>query len=349
MAAAHILGSTHLNISLYDFMGNWPSDEPERAEFLRDLRPLCDWLADEFPLSLRTIGVGVPFSEDMARAVHLEEAEAGDWNNLKIHHRGWAGWLGGAGLSFALRPQPGVQALGGAGVWAFSDEQLRSWLAGGVVLDGQATAILLERGFGPLIGIDTGRYVTQDDFPYSFEHCLDPAFGLREGAEITLNWPRYAEKLFLPHPAEEARVVSDVRGPRQEVLGPALTLFENDRGGRVASFPWLSERDMHMFIQRALQLRKLVAWLDPTRTYGSVEGGPWLIPQFLADADTQRGVIWNQSPDALTEFTVHPPAGFDFSSAQHVSAGGKFLPATWAGGRVELSQPLHQWEFVVLS
>ncbi len=50
MALAHVLGASGLNLSLYDFMGNDPDDEPQRAAFLRRWRPVCDRLADLFPV-----------------------------------------------------------------------------------------------------------------------------------------------------------------------------------------------------------------------------------------------------------------------------------------------------------
>ena len=50
MAVAHILGSTNLNISLYDFMGNRPDDEPGAPAFLKQVRPSLDWLADQVPI-----------------------------------------------------------------------------------------------------------------------------------------------------------------------------------------------------------------------------------------------------------------------------------------------------------
>ena len=95
MAVAHILGSTNLNISMYDFMGNRPDDEPERAVFLKQVRPNLDWLADRFPMTMQSVGVGVPWSQDMGRTIHTERGES--WFELHCPSRGWAYWLGAAG------------------------------------------------------------------------------------------------------------------------------------------------------------------------------------------------------------------------------------------------------------
>jgi hypothetical protein len=90
MALAHVLGATNLNISLFDFMGNCPDDDSARAEFLRRWRPVCDYLADEFPPSLRSVGVGIPWSQNMSRCVHAERG--GDWEALQVPHRHLGRW-----------------------------------------------------------------------------------------------------------------------------------------------------------------------------------------------------------------------------------------------------------------
>lgn len=349
MALAHILGSTNLNISLYDFLGNAPDDEPERADFLRRWRPACDWLADTFPMSLRATGMGLPWSEAMGRSVHTEPSDRPNWYALHCPHRGWSGWLGGVGVSFAMAPHPVVNALSGAGLWAFSEDALRAWLAGGVLLDGSAAAHLLERGLGELIGVRDGRFITQQERNYSVEHTLDAAFGLRVGAEMTINSAPYAARLFQGDLLPGARVVSDIRGPEQTIYGHGLVLFENTLGGRVALMPWDAHRGVTLNPQRAAQLTRTLVWLDPNGTVGTVAGGAWLVPQFLTDGQTWRAAVWNASPDELDSFTIQPPAGMPApTTATHLTGRGEMLPATLDGTTVRLSRPLYQWECVIL-
>ncbi len=348
MALGHILGATNLNISLYDFMGNQPADEPQRAEFLRNWRPTCDWLADEFPMSLRPVGVGLPWSEDASRRVHIDDS--GTWRSLICPSRGWANWLGAAGHAFTIRPSPTVNALAGSLAWAFDDEQIRNWLCGGLLLDGVAAGILLERGFGPLIGLRAGRFITQSQVLYSVENCLDEDFSLRIGAQMSVNDKPYARRLFQGELADGARVVSDLRSPAWEVVGHGLVIFENELGGRVAIVPWDANSALLMNIQRAVQLTKVLQFLDPDNTHGYVEGGAWLVPQFLADSQRWRGVVWNASPDEVEEIIVHPPREMgELLSAVQVTARGDRYEARLDGNRVRLGRPLHQWEFVVLS
>lgn len=348
MALAHILGATELNISIHDHIGNDPDDEPQRQEFLRQWRPTLDWLADTFPMGLRPVGVGIPWSQDMGRTIRTPKA--GDWFDLQCPTRGWASWLGAAGHAFCMRQSPAINAIGGPVAWSFTDDQLRQWLAGGLLLDGVAAGILLERGFGDWIGLQAARRVTQDDVLYSLEHATDPAFALRLGAEISMNGHDYTSSILLASPAAGAKVATDLRGPRQQVVGPGLVLFENALGGRVAVVPWRADGEVSMPGLRAVQLTRILRWLDRNNDHGWVEGGAWLVPQFLSDGKHRRTVVWNASGDELEAFEVHLPAGWpNPTNAVQIDAHGRRHPAGVSGGQVKLSRPLYQFELVVLS
>ncbi|MHB9133995.1 MAG: hypothetical protein ACYDBB_23245 [Armatimonadota bacterium] len=351
MALAHILGSTNLNISLYDFMGNDPSDEPERATFLADWRPTLDWLADEFPLTLTPTGIGLPWSQEMGRAIHTRQG--GYWQELSCPSRGWTGWLGAAGQAFTMRPSPAINAIAGPVAWSFSDEELRNWLSHGVLLDGAAAQILIERGMGDLIGMRQGRFVTQNEILYSIEQCLDPDFSLRPGAQISVNAGDYAtpysSTLLQGELLAGTRLISDLRGPSQQVVGHGVVICENALGGRVAIAPWRADNGVSMNVQRVAQFTKLLHWLDPHQTHGWVEGGAWLVPQFLTDGQRWRGVVWNAGPDAVEEIIVHLPAGMPTPTvARQIDGRGKRIPAEIDGNRIRLRNALQQWELVVL-
>jgi hypothetical protein len=349
MALAHILGSTNLNISLYDFMGNRPDDEPQRAAFLRSVRPVMDWLADAFPMSLRSVGVGAPWTQDMGRLIHTEKGES--WRELQCPSRGWAWWLGAAGVAFSARVQPLVNALAGPMAWAFDDATLERWLTSGLLLDGEAAAILVERGFGRLIGMQSATWITQQDALYSVEECLDEAFALRQGAQISVNsWP-HTWRMLQGKLAPDVILISDLRTPRQEVVGHGAFLFRNELGGRVAVAPWdaSGEGQTMMDIHRSVQIRRMVWWLAGERETGSVEGGAWLVPQFLRDDKRWRGAIWNASPDEIEHFRVHCPADMShIGKAWHLTPDGARHAVLVEGDAIQLSRPLHQWEVVVI-
>jgi hypothetical protein len=346
LALAHVLGSTNINISLHDFLGNRPDDEPERIDFLKEWHPVCDWLADGFPMTMKSHGIGIPWSEDMGRKVHTDGS--GKWQSLICKSRGWANWLGAAGIAFSARPSWHVNALNGNAVWAFSDKQLKEWLSQSLLIDGEAAQILVERGFGKHIGIRNGRRISFYDILYSIEHCTDADFALRLNAQMPMNH-EYSEHVYQAELAPGARAVSELRSPTQKVVGHGLTVFENSLGGRVAVVPWNANSHVIMTTQRAGQLRKVLAWLDRKNNYGWVDSKGWLVPQFLTDGRKWRGVIWNGGADDVKRFDIHLPHGM--KKPKHivqVDAHGKRSESRLTGNTVKLKHPLHEWEFVVL-
>ena len=349
MALAHVLGSTHLNISLYDFMGNRPDDEPERATFLKRVRPSMDWLADRFPTDMKSVGVGVPWTQHMGRLVHTGKGTS--WFELECACKGWSNWLGAAGIAFSARPQQCVNALAGPMAWCIDDATLRDWLTSGLLVDGWAAAILAERGLGELIGVKSHRWITQDEVLYSVEECLGADFALRSGAQISVNEKVHTERMFQAELDEGATVVSDLRNPLQEVVGHGTFIFRNGIGGRVAVVPWDAGRGGTplMDIHRAVHLRKVVAWLSDGKAVGSVENGAWLVPQFLSDGVGWRGAIWNGSPDETDAFHVRRPEGMPpIREAWHLRPSGERIAARVDGDVIRLNRPIHQWEVIVV-
>jgi len=349
MAVALTLGSTNLNVSLFDFMGNRLADNPQRIAFLKRIRPNLDFLAQTFPLGVRSVGVGVPWSENLGRRIHLPEGAT--WADLQVPARGWAYWLGAAGMAFSAREQELVNALAGASAWGFDDNEIRDFLSKGLLLDGVAADILTQRGFSAWIGIQSAQMVTQNDLLYSMEELHNAEFTLRAGAQISVNNKPHTRKMLQAQLADGAQMVSRLLDPVQNAVGHGAFIYENEPGGRVAVVPWnasVSETPM-MDSHRAEQLRRLVHWLARETETGNVEGGAWLIPQFLKDENGWRGVVWNASPDEIESFTIHRPQGMpEIRQAWHLLPSGERIPAEMDGNRIHLSRPMHQWEFVVI-
>lgn len=350
MTAAQVFGASHLQISLFDHMGNDPADEPERGDFLRAWRPTLDWLADQFPPTLRTLGVGVPWSENAARHQHL--THGGAWSELVCPTRGWAHWLGAAGLATSVHADAPVIALAGPGVNAFADESLHAWLARGVLLDGEAARILETRGFGAQIGLSTIRPITQADVVYATECCTHPAYTFRPGAQLSVNsefFTAFGQRLIQGRPAEGAEEVTELRDPQQNRVGHGILTFTNAAGGRVVITPWNADTKPVMNHLRAEQLARLVAWLHGGSSSGRVTGGAWLVPLVMRHGSEARVVIWNAGSDAVSSLTWHAPHGLiPMTEGWLIEAGGKRIPIAATGPHLTLPQPLHQWECVVL-
>jgi hypothetical protein len=248
-----------------------------------------------------------------------------------------------------MRPSGKVNAIAGEIAWSFSDEELQGWLARGLLLDGPAAHILIERGFGGFIGLHNSRFITQSDLPYAIEHCLDENFSRRAGAQISVNVGDYAARLLQGEPAPGARLISELRGPTWQVLGHGAFLFQNELGGRVAVVPWDANRSVIINIMRAAQLSKVVAFLDPTHSYAAASGHPWLVTQLLQDDERWRGVVWNAGPDEVESFSLRLPTGMEVGRGIQVVANGTRRAVEFEGTALRLDHPLQQWEFIVLA
>ncbi len=348
MSLAHVMGSTNLNISLYDFMGNRVDDEPERARFLAGWRGTLDMLADDFGMTMRPVGVGIPWHEDMSRRVHTDGLEG--WQGLEVPTRGWAHWLGAAGAAFSMRPSQYVNAIAGRMAWVFSDDELEEMLSSGLLLDGEAAAIVVKRGFGGLIGVRDARFISQEDVLYSIERCVVKGLSLRVGAQMSINAHPYAYRLLQADLCDGATVASELRTPTQEVVGHGLVTFENEAGGRIAIMPWSANGRVLMNIQRAIQIRSTLLWLDGDNHFGWVGGGAWLVPQFLTDGQSWRAVIWNGCDDVIDRITVGLPASMPAPShAFSVDGSGGRHDASFSDGLLRLQRPLGRWEYVIMT
>jgi hypothetical protein len=349
--AALVAGSPTLNVSLHDFMGNDPADEPGREIWLRTFRPALERVAELFPPTLRTTGIGLPSSEDAGRRVRTD-APSDDWGRLVVPSRSWAPWLGGCGWPCSAATQA-VNALAGPMAWAFTDAELERLLAGGLLLDGVAAGILVARGFGAAIGARATRRIAQEDTAFSIEVCTDADFALRAGAQISLNYGgSHCATLLQADLDPRARTISEVRDARQTVLGHGQWLFENDRDGRVAVVPWSAHwsgwHTLPLSAQRVAQLTRTLTWLDRRSEIVRVSGAPWLVPQVWSDGAERRIAVWNASPDDVDELTVHAGSARPISRALHIDADGDASETTVRDGVVRPAAPLRQWELLVL-
>jgi hypothetical protein len=345
MYLATIFGSTNLNVSLYDFMGNLPSDDPERAEFLGRLKPALSRMRELFPPTLQSSGVGVVWREDASRRIHT--AGKAQWMDLNCPTRPWAVVLASMGVGYAMADQSCVNALSGTMAWALDDSEIESLLSRGLFLDGLAAHILDQRGFGPQIGLTDTRLVNQDEITYSMEEFTDADFALRPGSQASLNVGiQYLVQGNMP---TGAKTISQVLDAVQGHVAHGAVLFENALGGRVAVTPYDISQQSFWSLQRMAQLRRVLAWLARGKELGRVEGEPWLIPQFLTDGSHFRAVLWNAGFDPVQKVTLHVPNGWPkLAKGLLFSASGEVTEFS-CGDTPHLPHPLRQWAVATMA
>jgi len=348
LCLAQVFGATNLNVTKHSYIGNRLSDDPTRADFLRQWKPTLNWLGEHFPPTLQSQGVGIVWREDSSRRIRLA-GDADDWNALNCPSLGWVDWLAAVGLAWQCGDSQHVNALAGPMAWAIDDDDLLSMLKGGLLLDGEAANILDARGMGDHIGLTETRIATLDDSLHSIEQFNNEAFALRVGsqASMTVSPTMGTVVRGRPHPnAIEASSLADPHGRR---VGHGVIVYENALGGRTGIVPYMANGRMDMYVQRAVNLRKVVQFLACGRTTGQVIADERLVVQFLNDRKIFRTVVWNAGADPCASFEVIAPEGWaSLGEAFHMTDTAEIIPIQHDAGRFVLDRPVRQWERIVI-
>ncbi|MEM2888951.1 MAG: hypothetical protein QXR42_05670 [Candidatus Bathyarchaeia archaeon] len=297
MAIAQLHGCDALLLDLFPFSGVTPSEYPEIGALLDSSRQSLDWLAEHFPPSLQTQGVGIPWHPDSAMHVHTEKGVSMD--ELNVNMVSAARLLNHFGVAVQMRPSK-VNALFGNGTWAWTDEELESFLKGGLWLDAEAAFIMQERGFSQWIGMEIEGWWDREEFNYSMEMAVNPACGLPKDFCMNSNRVKRVARIQpTPQAAEWTSLITS-EGKR---CGAALTVFQNDLGGRVAvsAFPLGSEE--HAWIKsfhRQKLVQKLVSFLAGSEVESvTVTGGAYLMPIDFVGAGRRIAILNGSADSAL--------------------------------------------------
>jgi hypothetical protein len=116
----------------------------------------------------------------------------------------------------------------------FSDEEVRKLLGKNLILDLPSAEVLVQRGFGAALGIDSVERVGLKDTAYSIEE-VDPGFfgELEGGVRARMCAQRSADPIGKIGYAPGVRILSTIRNAFLAPLFPASGIFENDLGGRI--------------------------------------------------------------------------------------------------------------------
>lgn len=178
---------------------------------LADLNDKLTWLGCKIPMPSGPFYQLIP---------HDNEAHGLGWYSHVLDRMGLP-------LHFSNRGE-GAVFFAGKYDKKFTDNELKSFLAGNVVLDGVAAESFIERGFGKYIGVDV-KCRTSTDKNVSGELLYpngisDGQFDIREIIPKADNVKRYADAYHLRD------------GVYKDVLFPSVTSYKNELGGTVVVF-----------------------------------------------------------------------------------------------------------------
>jgi hypothetical protein len=190
---------------------------------------------------------------------------------------------------------------------AFSNEELKSMLAGGVFMDAAALNVLHSRGLGELTGVRVARSVDN-----GVKECMtdDPLNGRYAGHDrwAMIEFWGDAKGLgeILEPVAPGVRVLENMVTYLEKPYGPCMTAYENPLGGRVvvAGYgPW-------MYLGTAAkrtQLQNVADWISRGSTPVRIDEMAKIVPFVRLSNDRQKGMVLllNASFDTIKEATIH--------------------------------------------
>ncbi len=295
MACCMFYGSDALLMDLFPFAGNRPEETPgpEIGALLDRARPGLEWIGKHFSKEMRTQGVGTPWREDAQAHVRTEKGRS--LTELDASSFGPGHFLLPYGIPVSAEEQE-VNALFGNLAWAFSDEEIRGLLSGGLFLDGVGARILCRRGFGPDIGVEATEIVAADTNPYSAERTVSDRTGIRRDFYFDLC---QLPSLALVEPLPDAVEWTTIIGPRGQRIGAGMVAFENKLGGRVVTYAPVDPVCVPRACQYQTLYQRAIDFLSGGKFDGAtvVGGGVYLLPIHFSGDGKQTVVVFNGSPD----------------------------------------------------
>lgn len=271
MLEAACIGSPGITINHFDNLGNGAVLDPAFPGHLAEAKPVLCALAALKLDDRKAEGVQVLFSPQIANHVELPEPPPGalktklNAESLSLQMQmnpsgGGAGGFDGSlqslvhpspiwaetctilgiahRLTTEIQPERGPILVNGQTLRAFDDAAIEKLLSAYVVLDAIATEVLLERGYGPSLGIETTGWHTLSEKAYSYETIFadDPhPYGVRNPRVCA---QRIAGRVLEIESTAESEVLTRLYRADGTALCPGATLSRTRQGGQVLALTY---------------------------------------------------------------------------------------------------------------
>jgi len=181
----------------------------------------------------------------------------------------------GIPVRMTASPDARVIMLTGPESELLSDAEIKEFLAKGLLLDGSAAEALGRRGFGEFLGVDAHLFAGEDDTTVEYFND-DPLNGNSRNVRLSAKAYFSGNNRRLTIRGRAVRTLSNAvcvpyyMSPEKQDRGPAVTLFENRLGGRVAVYAVTLDPSSYFLIYfsnllssaRREQLLNILTWLN---------------------------------------------------------------------------------------
>lgn len=218
-----LTGFDYLSLNLIDHFGTPPGESMEYLSLLKERKPYYDRL-NQLTKGKQNWGIGMPVPNHYVASLKSKRFGLQGTNS-------YAFFLQKLGLPVCYR-QTQVNFLTAELLGCYSDEEVRAFLQGGVILDDAGVKTACSRGFGQLIGIAGTEDVTTA--------CYEQLTGdTMNGSYAGDRYPVYTANIHADEtcnnltPLPGARVLTELVDARLQPFGAGTVYFENELGGKV--------------------------------------------------------------------------------------------------------------------
>lgn len=301
LALSAFMGCRDITLSLFDLEGGAFFDEPSYKEMLIKQKPFLDKLVGLDLDKAERLGVRIPTSGNSGKNYRLLEGEG--YAQLWGAERYIENYLLQMGVPCVYTP---ADACGGEGVTALdkftvgflSDAQLKKILSGSVFIDGGGAEALCRRGFGKYIGL---REMQRQSVIVNAE--VLKTLTRKDGTYIRIPSRIPVRRWFATGLEDGAKTLSEFLTPDGQKF-PALTLYQNELGGKVAIYPAETDWGDGFFTHHRVTLIKdALAELDGGLP--RVDAHSFGISAVRKEADTTYYLFANLSADCTDSILIN--------------------------------------------
>lgn len=231
--------------------------------------------------------------------------ENGNWfDSISVDNSSKPYVLSEIGIPLTMKPANACGViLSGNNAEAYSTDELRTMLSGGVMLDGRSLEILIDRGLGEYCGVGIERVYDNGVLEYLTDDPMNEGYaGDHRDARNSMS----KGKAYVLQPLhDDVRILSRLISFTKVELGPVSSIYENALGGRVAVQGYVAWEHVHSEAKRA-QLVRIADWLSYGWLPAVIDRTLKVVPFIKYSADESRWLtmLLNASFDETGPFNV---------------------------------------------
>ncbi|MEN8254474.1 MAG: hypothetical protein ABFR33_03285, partial [Verrucomicrobiota bacterium] len=228
-----LFGSDGITINCLDLLGNGTLYFPELSQQLREQKQQLNALKAIGIDDRNSIGVNVLFHPDIART--MDGNDSATLGALINPTAIWPQTLSILGISWRMAmdiddiPAGQPVAVGGQTLRAFSDEAISMLLSMPLLLDALSVEILLERGFGSLIGINDATWQLLDDTAYSYETVEETDASVYGIPHPRMTAQRAAGRMLEMSLGDKTETITTIRKADGKMCWPGMVTYRNEQ------------------------------------------------------------------------------------------------------------------------